>query len=176
MVVVRQTAGAINPTTAIREAIQSIDKDLPVFGVNTMERRLSQSILPQRLNMWLISIFAATALLLAAIGLYGVMSYSVAESTREIGIRMALGARPADVLKLIVSQGMKVLLIGLVIGLGAAFVLTRLMGSLLFGVTATDALTFVSVSLLLAVVALLACLIPARRAARVDPMVALRYE
>jgi putative ABC transport system permease protein len=175
-VVVRQTAGATNPTTAIRAAVQSIDKDLPVFGVNTMERRLSQSILPQRLNMWLISIFAATALLLAAIGLYGVMSYSVAESTREIGIRMALGARPADVLKLIVSQGMKVLLIGLAIGLGAAFVLTRLMGSLLFGVTATDALTFISVSLLLTVVALLACLIPARRAARVDPMVALRYE
>lgn len=176
MVVVRQTAGATNPTTAIREAIQSIDKDLPVFGVNTMERRLSQSILPQRLNMWLISIFAATALVLAAIGLYGVMSYSVAESTREIGIRMALGARPADVLKLIISQGMKVLLIGLAIGLGAAFALTRLMGSLLFGVTATDAVTFISVSVLLAVVALLACFIPARRAARVDPMVALRYE
>jgi putative ABC transport system permease protein len=175
MLVVRHESAA-NPTAAIRQAVQSIDKDLPIFSINTMERRLAQSILPQRLNMWLISIFAATALLLAAIGLYGVMSYSVAESTRDIGIRMALGARPADVVRLVIGQGMRVLLIGLAIGLGAAYALTRLMRSLLFGVTPTDGLTFVSVSLLLAAVALLACWIPARRAARVDPMVALRYE
>jgi putative ABC transport system permease protein len=175
MLVVRHDSAA-NPTAAIRQAVQSIDKDQPIFSISTMERRLAQSVMPQRLNMWLSSIFALTALALAAIGIYGVMAYSVAESTREIGIRMALGARPADVLKLVIGQGLKVLLTGLLAGLGAAYALTRLMGSLLFGVTPTDVLTFVSVSLLLAAVAMLACLVPARRAARVDPMVALRYE
>ncbi|HYG10021.1 MAG TPA: ABC transporter permease [Pyrinomonadaceae bacterium] len=160
----------------VRKAVWEIDKDQPVSNIRTMEEVLSESIARQRFSMLLLGIFAAVALVLAAVGIYGVMSYSVAQRTREIGIRMALGARRSDVLKLTVGGGLKLVLIGVAIGLGAAFILTRVMSSLLFGVSATDPTTFIIISLVLIGVAVLASYIPARRATRVDPMVALRYE
>jgi len=134
------------------------------------------SVAPRRFNMMLLGIFAGVALVLAAVGLYGVMSYSVSWRTHEIGVRMALGAKRADVLHLVVRQGMTMTLIGLAIGLAGAIALSRLMTSMLFGVSTTDPLTFTGVSVVLLAVALLACLIPARRATRVDPIVALRNE
>jgi putative ABC transport system permease protein len=161
---------------SVRRAVWEIDKDQPVSNIRTMEEVMSESIARQRFSMLLLGIFAAVALILAAVGIYGVMSYSVAQRTREIGIRMALGARRSDVLKLTVGGGLKLVLIGVVIGLGAAFVLTRLMSSLLFGVSATDPVTFVIISLVLMCVAALASYIPARRATKIDPMIALRYE
>jgi putative ABC transport system permease protein len=153
-----------------------VDKDQPVSDIRTMEDILSESMARQRFSMLLLGIFAAVALVLAAVGIYGVMSYSVAQRTREIGLRMALGAQRSDVLKLVVGEGLKLVLIGVVFGLVAAFILTRVMASLLFGVSATDPTTFVAISLVLISVAVLASYIPARRATRVDPMIALRYE
>jgi putative ABC transport system permease protein len=141
-----------------------------------MEHILSESLSRQRFSMLLLGIFAVVALVLASIGLYGVISYSVTQRTHEIGIRMALGASVSDILKLVVGQGMLLVFIGLGVGLGASLLMTRVMSSLLFNVSTTDPLAFGGISLLLAFVALLACYIPARRATRVDPMVALRYE
>ena len=162
--------------SAVRRTVWEIDKDQPVSNISTMEDVLSESVARQRFSMLLLGIFAALALVLAAVGIYGVMSYSVAQRTHEIGIRMALGAQKSDVLKLAVGHGLKLVLIGVAIGLVAAFVLTRVMASLLFGVSATDPVTFITISLVLISVALLASYIPARRATRVDPMIALRYE
>ncbi|MCI0491134.1 MAG: ABC transporter permease [Blastocatellia bacterium] len=161
---------------AVRNEVQALDKNLPVANVATMEQILSTSVAERQFNMLLLGIFAVVAFVMAMVGIYGVMSYMVTQNTREIGIRMALGARPGNILKLVVGQGMILTLSGLGVGVPAAYALTRFLESLLFNVSPTDPITFAGVSLLLAAVALLACYIPARRAARVDPMVALRYE
>ncbi len=167
-------ANALAP--AARDVIRSLDARQPVADVRTLESLLGNSIARQRFNTLLLAVFAMVALLLAAIGVYGVMAYSVTQRTQEIGIRLALGARGADVLKLVVGQGMRLALAGVVIGLIGAAVLTRLMSNLLFDVSATDPLTFIIGAMLLIFVALLACYLPARRAAKVDPMVALQCE
>jgi putative ABC transport system permease protein len=176
MLAVRTTAAPQSALASIREEVHGLDPDQPLTGVATMEERLTQSLSQPRFSTLLLGLFAGVALLLAAVGIFGVMSYVVAQRTHEIGIRMALGAQRRDVLKLIVGHGMRLTLIGLAIGLAASFALTRLMSSLLFGVSATDPVTFSVISLVLASVALLACYLPARRATKVDPMVALRYE
>jgi putative ABC transport system permease protein len=161
---------------AIRNEVSQIDRDQPISNIGTMEQIVAATVAPQKFATWLLAVFAATAMLLAAIGIYGVMAYSVTQRTHEIGIRMALGAGRRDVLRMVVLQGMRLAFIGVAIGLAGAFALTRLMASLLYGVSATDPLTYGGVSVMLAMVALLACLIPARKATRVDPMIALRYE
>jgi putative ABC transport system permease protein len=163
-------------TTAVRGAILSIDKNQPAYDIKTMDDVFSASVANTRLVALLFGAFSMFALLLASIGIYGVIAYSVAQRTHEIGIRLALGAQTRDVRRMIITQGMVLTLIGAVLGLAAAFAATRVMRGLLYGVSATDPLVFIAVSLLLTVVALLACYIPARRATKVDPMIALRYE
>ena len=174
--VLRTTGDPNNIAGMVRSSVRNLDKDLPVFRVMTMEQLVADSMAQRRFTLWLLGIFAITALLLAAVGLYGVLAYSVSQRSHEIGIRMALGAQGRDVQKMVVGQGMKLVLLGTGIGLVGAFVLMRLMASLLFGVGAADPLTYVVIASLLAGVALLACWIPARRATKVDPMIALRYE
>jgi putative ABC transport system permease protein len=169
-----RAANPENLTPAVRGQVNAIDPDLPIIGVRTMAEIVSRSVWQPRLYTILFGVFAAVALALASIGIYGVMAYSVSERTREIGVRVALGAQRSDVLKLVVAQGMKLTLIGACVGLGAALALTRLMQTLLFEVSATDPLTFVALAAFLSVVALVACYLPARRAANVDPMIALR--
>jgi len=161
---------------AIRDAVWSVDNDQPVTDVKTMDQYLADSISPRRFNAMLLAIFASVALVLASVGVYGVMAYSVAQRVREIGIRMALGAEPSQVINLIVGGGMTVAFAGVAIGVAIAWALTRVMSSLLYGVSATDSMTFVLASTLLAGVTLFATYIPARRAARVDPIIALRSE
>jgi len=161
---------------AIRREALALDKDQPVFLIRTMEQVRAQSVLVQRFAAIALGLFAALALVLAVVGIYGVMSYAVAARTHELGIRLALGARPVDVLMLALKQGLTLTLVGVAIGLAVAFALTRLMSKLLFDVSVTDPLTFVGTALLLTFVALLACWIPARRATKVDPMTALRCE
>jgi len=173
---VRTTGAPARMLNAIRTEIRSVDPDQAVFEVATMESLLAEAIAKRRFVMLLLAVFAALALTLAAIGIYGVMAYTVAQRTQEIGIRMALGAQTGDVLRLVVGQGMRLALGGVGIGLVAALGLTRLMTTLLFGVSATDPLTFVLIAVMLLLVALLACWIPARRATKVDPMVALRCD
>ncbi len=163
-------------TAAVIRAVQQIDKDVPVTEIATFESVLAREASPRRFNAVLFAAFAALALVLAATGVYGVLSYSVSQRTHEVGIRMALGAGNRDVLRLFMGQGMVLVLLGLALGLAGAFVLTRLMSSLLFGVSTTDLTTFVLVSVGLILIGLFACYIPARRATKVDPLVALRYE
>jgi len=174
--VVRTNGDPANAAAAVRNEIRSLDKGAPVFNVRTMNDVLATSVAPRRTPMLLLSAFAGAALLLAMIGIYGVTAYYVTQRTQEIGIRMALGAQMSDVLKLILKGGMALALFGIVAGLAGAFVLTRWMTTLLFGVKPTDALTFIAVSICLLATALLACYLPARRATKVDPLVALRYE
>lgn len=163
-------------TSAIRKEVAAVDGQLAIAKVRTMDQILSTSIAKQRFNFLLMGIFAALALALVTAGIYGVVSYGVVQRTHEIGVRMALGAKPADVLRLILKGGIKLIAVGLILGIAGAVALTRAMETLLIGVKPTDALTFISVSVLLAGIALLACYLPARRAARVDPIVALHYE
>ena len=141
-----------------------------------MEQIVAQSVAPRRFSMLLLTVFAAVALVLAGVGIYGMMSYAVTQRTREIGVRMALGAQVSDVLRLVIGQGMKLVLVGVALGLVASVALTRTIESLLFGVSATDPATFAAIAALLALVALLACFVPARRATQVNPMIALRGE
>jgi putative ABC transport system permease protein len=177
MSLVARTAGDPSQlVNAIRAQIRAVNQNIPITGVQTMEELRSRSVAERRFLMTLLSVFAGLFLILAALGIFGVMSYSVTERTREIGIRMALGARAGDVAKAFVRQGMKLALIGVVIGLAASFALTPLMSSLLFAITPTDPVTFIVLAFLLAAVALAACHLPARRASRVDPMVTLRHE
>jgi putative ABC transport system permease protein len=174
--VVKSGADPAALTSAIREAVQSMDKDQPIRAISTMQELLSNSVATRRMTLVLLGLFSGLALILGAIGIYGVISYSVAQRTHEIGIRMALGAPRRDVFRMVVGQGLKLAGLGIAIGIVGAFGLARLMYSLLYGISASDFETFAGVSLLLALVAVLACYVPARRAMRVDPTVALRYE
>ena len=174
--VVRSSGEPTNLGASIRNIVNEIDKTVPVSRVQTMEHVVSQSITQPRFNLFLLGLFSTVALLLSAAGIYGVTAYTVTQRTHELGIRLALGAQVGDVLKMILGQGMAVIGVGLVLGLVAAFGLMRLLRSLLFGVGENDPLTFVAITLVLFVVALLACYIPARRATKVDPLEALRYE
>jgi len=174
--VVRTTGDPVRIASSVPAAVWSVDKNLPVTRMRTMEEVRSISLASQRMNLLLFGLFAALALALATIGIYGVLAYSVAQRTREIGIRLALGAHRKDVLRLVISQGMRLASLGILLGLFGAFALTRLMSGMIYGVSSTDPVTFVAVAALLGVVAIAACYIPARRATRVDPMVALRYE
>jgi ABC-type antimicrobial peptide transport system permease subunit len=172
-----RTAGEpLNLAGTIRTVVQRIDPNLSLFRLRTLAAQVDESIGQERLVTTLASLFAGLALLLTCAGVYGVMSYSVNQRTSEIGIRMALGANTGDVLRLIVKQGMALVLLGTAIGLGASFALTRLLTNLLFGAKATDPLTFAAVTVLLTAIALLACWLPARRAMKVDPLIALRQE
>jgi Acidobacterial duplicated orphan permease len=173
---IRTSAEPSGLIPAIRREIWSEDKDLPLANISTLEQLLSKTIAQRRFNLLLLGLFSGLALVLAVVGIYGVVSYAVTQRTHEIGLRLALGAQPGDVRKLVIRQGMIPVVAGIAIGLSGALALTRLMKSLLFGVSATDPLTFVGLSLLLVVVALVACWIPARRATKVDPLLALRYE
>jgi putative ABC transport system permease protein len=174
--VLRTNGDPLSIAGALRNEVRAIDPDQPVSAMRPMTELVDSSVAQPRYRTTLFGLFAALAMILAATGIYGVMSYSVAQRTHEIGVRMALGARRFDVLKLVVGQGMLLTLIGVALGLAAAFGLTRVMQSLLFGVTTKDPLTFVVVSALLIAVAFVACFVPARRATKVDPLVALRYE
>jgi putative ABC transport system permease protein len=161
---------------AVRAAVREVDPIEPVYSVMTMRERLDQSLAPQRFNTQLLIAFAVAATLLAAVGVFGVLSFQVAQSRHEIGIRMALGAQRGDVLKLVVGRGLRYVLGGVVVGLAASLALTRVMSSLLFEVSATDPATLAAITLGLVGVALLASYLPARRASKVDPLTALRYE
>jgi putative ABC transport system permease protein len=175
-VVVRTTTKPSSLVSEVRRIVADVDKSAPVSEVKTMENIVSESVTQPRFNLFLLGLFSGIALLLSAAGIYGVTAYAVTQRTHEFGIRMALGAQVSDVLKMILGQGMLLIAIGVVIGLGASFALTRLLKTLVFGVSVTDPLTFVAITMVLMFVALLACYIPARRATKVDPLVALRYE
>ncbi|MFL6568845.1 MAG: FtsX-like permease family protein, partial [Chthoniobacterales bacterium] len=171
--VIRTTTDPSSLAPAVRREVQAIDKDQPVYNVRTMDDVVMNSLGTRRVSMQLFTVFACAALLLAAVGIYGVMAYSVTQRTQEIGIRMALGAQKSDVLRLVVRQGMTLTLVGVIAGLAGAFALTRLLANLLFAVGACDPATFIAISLLLIAVAFIACYLPARRAAKLDPMIAL---
>ena len=174
--VVRTDGDPQTLANGVRAAVREIDPSLPVYGLRPMSEVVERSMVQPRFLSLLLVVFSSIAVFLAAIGIYGVMAYSVNQRTQEIGVRMALGAQRLHVLRLVFGQGLILLLIGTVIGLGGAFALTRWLQSLLFEIAPTDPLTYSAVVGLLAVVALLACYVPARRATKVDPLVALRYE
>ncbi len=174
--VIRTATDPLSFAAAVQNELRAIDKNQPIANIKTMEQVVYEAATQPRFNTLLLGIFACVALLLAAAGIYGVMAYSVAQRTHEIGIRLALGARPRDVLKLVIGQGATLTAIGLGVGLVGALIVTRALASLLYGVTPTDPLVFVSVAALLSGVALVATYVPARRAMKVDPMIALRYE
>jgi predicted lysophospholipase L1 biosynthesis ABC-type transport system permease subunit len=170
---------SVEPSTiagAIRNETQALEKNLPLGNPERMSDRVANSLYAARMGAILLAVFGGLALLLASIGLYGVMSFAVSRRTRELGIRVALGARPGDVFRLVLRQGMTLVVVGLVLGLVAAWGVTRLLASFLYGVSTTDVFTFVAIPVLLALVALLACYLPARRATKVEPLIALRYE
>jgi putative ABC transport system permease protein len=174
--VVRTQGDPAAATSAVRKAVSDLDSAIAITKIHTMNADVQESVAPQRFILLLLGIFAGLALFLAAVGVYGVLSYSVAQRTHEIGVRMALGAPNNSVLALVLMEGMRLTLAGALIGVVAALALTRLMAGLLYGVTAHDPVTFIGVTVVMCGVALAACYIPARRAMRVDPMVALRYE
>jgi putative ABC transport system permease protein len=174
--VVRSSVEPGSLSGSVRQVVNEVDRTVPVSNVKTMDHIVSESITQPRFNLFLLGLFSTVAMLLSAAGIYGVTAYSVTQRTHELGIRLALGAQVGDVLKMILGQGMAVIGIGLVIGLLSAFALMRLLRSLLFGVGENDPLTFAAITLVLLLVALIACYIPARRATKVDPLVALRYE
>jgi putative ABC transport system permease protein len=174
--VVRSSSGSTGMVSAVSNAVHEVDREIPLRDILGMDELVANSLSQQRFNMLLLGAFAGLALLLAAVGIYSVLSYSVRRSVREIGIRLALGARLADVLRIVVFEGMKPSLLGVAIGIAGALVLGRVLSSLIYGVRPTDLITFLVVATLLAAVALIASIIPAYRATRVDPMVALRYE
>jgi putative ABC transport system permease protein len=177
LTVIVKAAGDPNQLiAAVRQQVKAVDPDQPIYSVRSMDDIRAESVAPERLNLTLLSLFAGIALVLAIVGIYGVMSYSVTQRTHEIGIRMAIGAQPRDVFRMIIRQGMMLALIGVGCGLLGAFGLTRLMASMLFGVEPTDPATFVSIAVLLTTVALIACYVPGRRATKVDPVESLRYE
>jgi putative ABC transport system permease protein len=174
--VVRTKSDSASLTPALRQAVAEMDKDQPLYDVRTMDSLVARSVARQRFSMTLVGVFAALAMLLAAVGIFSVMSFMVAQRTHEIGVRMALGARPRDILSMVVRQGLVLTLAGVCVGLAGAFALTRLMSGLLYEVSATDPVVYGSITALLAAVAVLACYVPARRATKVDPLIALRYE
>jgi putative ABC transport system permease protein len=174
---VMRTAGdPLLQTSALRSALSQIDPNQPLVKVRTMEENMATTVAQPRFRAWLIGIFAMLALVLSAVGVYGVMSYTVTQRTNEIGIRVTMGAQPQDVFHIIVGEAMRLAILGVGVGLAAAFALTRLLRSFLFGISAYDPLTFIGVSVLLTAVAIAASYFPARRATLVDPLVALRYE
>jgi ABC-type antimicrobial peptide transport system permease subunit len=172
----RTSGDRMSLASAVRRQISAIDKDQPVMAIRTLNDVIASTTAPRRFNTLLLAIFAAVALTLAATGIYSVISYSVTQRTQEIGIRMALGAQSGDVIRLVIKQGMMLTLAGIAAGALGAIAAARVISGLLYGVTATDPPTFVAISLLLTMVALLACYLPARRAARVDPLGALKHE
>ncbi|MEP6708409.1 MAG: ABC transporter permease, partial [Pyrinomonadaceae bacterium] len=175
-IVVRTAVEPASLTPEVRRIVAEVDKSAPVSDVKTMENIVSEAVTQPRFNLFLLGLFGGIALLLSAAGIYGVTAYAVTQRTHEFGIRMALGAQVGDVLKMILGEGMRLIIVGIGIGLLASFALTRLLNTLVFEVSVTDPLTFVAISLVLTAVALLACYIPARRATKVDPLIALRYE
>jgi putative ABC transport system permease protein len=178
--VVRTEGDPLGMVAAVRREVQALDREQPIFDIKKMEQRVAEQGTPKRLVTWLLSVMAAVALVLAAIGIYGVIAYTVAQRTHEIGIRMALGAQARDIFRLVLRRGMLLAAAGVLLGLGGAIALmvtlSNALAKFLFTVSGLDPATYTGVALLLASVALLACLIPARRAMKVDPMVALRYE
>lgn len=174
--VVRSTVPLQTLVPGVRATLRSLDPDLPNSDFQPLEEVVDRAVSPRRFVTVLLGGFSLLALILACLGIYGVISYSVTQRTNELGIRLALGASLGAILRLIITQGVKLVLVGLVVGLVAAFALTRLLSSLLFGISATNPMTFLGIAALLVVIALLACYIPARRATKVDPMLALRYE
>jgi putative ABC transport system permease protein len=173
-ILLRAKGDPLQLVSAAREAVQSVDSNLPIFNIRTLETQLSNELVTQRLSVILVGLFSVLALLLAAVGLYGVLAYSIAQRTREIGIRIALGAESGTILTLVVRQGLTIVGIGLIAGIISSIILTHLIQSLLYGVSGTDPVALLTAVGVLALAAFLACLVPALRAIRVDPITALR--